>query len=431
MLDVPAVNRVSPVSPAQAAEIALVHYGLAGTTERLASEHDDTFRLAGADGVSRLLKISVAPDPVAAGSGLPLPASPGADAATGGAAPGFQTALLLHLAQVAPDLPAQRVITTLDGRPELTLTLEGTDADADSRSDGDGAPRRVVRMTSWLDGELLGRGASSAGLRREIGATLARLNIALRGFAHPGARRTHEWDLQNFSSLRPLLDALPPSGMLPSVSQSLAATGLATEGAADELRGLMSGGLRAALADCLDRFDAVVRPALARVATQVIHTDFHGENLLTDGGERIVGILDFGDALDGPVAMDVGVAACYQLGGSDGSDGDVLGPALDVVAGYHAVDPLSGADLDLVAEFMVARVATRIIVSQANAAREPANGGYLLRRTPQAIAQFAELRALPPDEIGRRLRAACGLQEPAGGAAEESAAAEEVVEVTR
>jgi Ser/Thr protein kinase RdoA (MazF antagonist) len=385
MFDVPAVDHVSPVSPAQAAEIALARYGVAGTAERLASEHDDTFRVAGADGVARLLKISVTPDPVAVAPGLPLPASPGV-------APGFQTALLLHLARVAPDLPVQRVITTLDGRPELTLSL------------GVGAGEsRLVRMTSWLDGQLLGREAASAGLRREIGATLARLNIALRGFAHPGARRTHPWDLQNFGALRPLLDALPESGLLPSVGRALAASGAAA-----------GRGLRAALGDCLDHFDAVVRPALADVATQVIHTDFHGENLLTDSGSgaRIVGILDFGDALAGPVAMDVGVAACYQLGGfgPDGFRGDVLGPALDVVAGYHAVDPLSGADLDLVAEFIVARVATRIIVSQANAVRQPANGGYLLRRTPQAIAQFAALRTLAPDEIGRRLRAACRLE---------------------
>ena len=408
MFDVPAVDHVSPVSPDQAAEIAFEHYGLVGTTERLASEHDDTFRLAGADGAARLLKISGAPDP------------PGV--ATGGA-PGFQTALLLHLARVAPDLPVQRVIETLDGQPELTLSVGAGQS-------------RLVRVTSWLDGQLLGRETSSADLRAEIGATLARLNIALRGFDHPGARRTHAWDLQNFGALRPLLDSLPESGLLPSVGQALAASGLTTDGAADGLRELVAGGLRAALGECLDRFDAVVRPTLAEVATQVIHTDFHGENLLTDGGERIVGILDFGDALDGPVAMDVGVAACYQLGGLGGFGGfggfggDVLGPALDVVAGYHAVDPLSGTDLDLVAEFIVARVAARIIVSQANAAREPANGGYLLRRTPQAIAQLAALRALSPDEIGRRLRAARAVAESAAGAATmgETAGEEEVVE---
>ena len=385
------MDHVSSISPAQAAEIALAHYGLAGTAERLASEHDDTFRLAGADGAVRLLKISLAPDPVTVASGLPLPASPGVT--TGGA--GFQTALLLHLARVAPDLPVQRVIATLDGRPELALSLDRV-----------GEKPRLVRLTSWLDGQLLGAGTSSVGLRREIGAMLARLNVALRDFDHPGARRTHQWDLQNFGALRPLLDSLPEGGLLPSVGQALGGDALGGDGLAAE--GLMAGGVRAALADCLDRFDAVLRPALASVATQVIHTDFHGENLLAEGG-RVTGILDFGDALDGPVAMDVGVAACYQLG-AGGPGRDLLAPALDVVAGYHAVDPLSAADLDLVAEFLLARVAARIIVSQSNAAREPANSGYLLRRTPQAVAQLAALRALPLDEIARRLRAGCRLE---------------------
>jgi len=78
--------------------------------------------------------------------------------------------------------------------------------------------------------------------------------------------------------------------------------------------------------------------------------------------------------------MDVGQAACYQLG-ARGPGGDLLAPALDVVAGYHAVDPLSHVDLDLVAEFIVARVAARIIVSQANAAREHAATRRARRKT--------------------------------------------------
>jgi len=365
MSDVPA----SAVSPALAAQIALRHYGVAGTAERLASEFDDTFRVAGADGSGWLLKVGA--DPVAAGAVAAGAVAGGAAGGAGGV--GFQTALLLHLAAVAPELPVQRLVSTLDGRAEIAVSLPSGGA-----ADGAG---RLVRMTSWLDGRLLGAGPSSAGLRRDIGGTLARLNVALRGFAHPGAGRTHRWDLQNFGALGPLLAELPEGG-------------------------------RDGLAECLDRFDAVVAPRLAACATQVIHTDFHGENLLTDGS-RVTGILDFGDALTGPVAMDVGVAACYQLGGAGpggGPGGDLLAPALDVVAGYHAADPLSGRDLSLVAEFLVARVAARIILSQAHAARDPANAGYLLRRTPAAIAHFASLRAIGIDEIGRRLGAACELE---------------------
>jgi Ser/Thr protein kinase RdoA (MazF antagonist) len=360
------VVALSRITPAQAEEIALRWYGVSGTAQRLAAEHDDTFRLVTGAGCSRLLKISAA-SPIGQASAAARPVS-------------FQTAVLLHLAATAPELPVQRVTATLDGAPEVLIPA------------GEG-PARVARMTSWLDGEPLGRAAVSPALRRDIGATLARLNIALRGLRHPGARRTHPWDLQNFWRLRALLDELPDGALLPEVARALTGE-----------RPGPAGGLRAALEDCLDRFDAVVRPALARTRTQVIHTDFHGDNLLADG-DRITGILDFGDALAGPVAMDVAVAACYQLGPGPG----LLAPALDVVAAYHAADPLSAADLALAAEFIVARTAARIIVSQYNAMREPANSGYLLRRTPQAIEHLAALRLLSPEEITRSLRAACGM----------------------
>jgi hydroxylysine kinase len=349
------------VSPNEAEEIALKHYGVSGSAQRLAAEHDDTFRLVTRGGTSRLLKISV----------IDELSDTGADLVS------FQTAILLHLASAAPDLPVQRVAATRDGAPEVRVSSGG-------------APR-LVRMTTWLDGDLLGAAATTAALRRDLGATLGRLSTALRGLRHPGARRTHLWDLQNFWRLRALLDKLPAGGLLPEVEQALAAE-----------PPLAGRGLRAELTDCLDRFNAVVRPVLAQTPKQVIHTDFHGENLLTSGG-RITGILDFGDALAGPVAMDVGVAACYQLGTGPG----LLAPAADVVAGYHAADPLSSGDLSLAAEFLVARTAARIIVSQWNALCEPANRGYLLRRTPQAIEHFAALRLLTPDEIARTLRAAC------------------------
>jgi hydroxylysine kinase len=337
------VVTVARVTPAQAEDIARAHYGFRGSAQHLAAEHDDVFRVVAGDGSSRLLRVSVA------AAQRPGPAD----------GVSLQAAILLHLASAAPQLPVQRVIASLDGRPEVTLP-----------------EHRLVRMTSWLDGDPLGGETVGHGLRKDIGATLARLSMALRGLRHPDARRTHWWDLQQLGRLRPLLGDLPPGGVLPEV--------------------------REALGDYLDRFDAVVRPRLAQVPVQVIHTDFHGLDLLGDG-KRITGILDFGDALAGPVAMDVAVAACYQLG----SGADPLAPALDVVSGYHAVDPLDGADLELAAEFIVARVVARIIVSQWNALREPANRGYLLRRTPQAIEHYTALRRVGADEIAARLRAAC------------------------
>ncbi|MGB6576054.1 MAG: phosphotransferase, partial [Trebonia sp.] len=141
------------VSHDQAEEIAAAHYGISVVAERLAAEHDDTFRLVTAGGPTRLLKIAQIPPGTLADAGAsPLAAS-------------FQTAVLLHLARAAPALPVQRVISTLDGRPELHL-------------DG-----HVVRMTSYLEGPVLGSRPASAALRRDIGGTLARLYQALRPFA--------------------------------------------------------------------------------------------------------------------------------------------------------------------------------------------------------------------------------------------------------
>ena len=102
------------VSRDQAEEIAAAHYGGSAVAERLAAEHDDTFRPVTAGETTRVLKIAL----------RDAHASPVS----------FQTAVLLHLASAAPALPVQRVISTLDGRPELHL-------------DG-----RVVRMTSYLEG---------------------------------------------------------------------------------------------------------------------------------------------------------------------------------------------------------------------------------------------------------------------------------------
>jgi len=340
------------VSHVQAEEIARECYGVAGKAERLPAEHDDTFRLVTRDGTSRLLKVGVAAPGVAAPDAAALDA----------AEVSFQTAVLLHLEQTAPELPVQRVITALDGRPELVL---------------DGPRPRVVRMTTYLEGRPLSDAPVTKALRRDIGATLARLDQALRSLRHPGANRIHLWDLQSFPQLRPLLGQLPGTARHP------------------------------ALLDCFDRFEAIVRPRLASLPKQVIHTDFHGDNLLTDAAAdaaaKVTGVLDFGDSLAGPVAMDVAVAACYQFG-TDVQD--PLAPALDVVAGYHAVDPLHDGDVALIGEFMLLRLAARIIVSQWNAARDPGNKAYLLRSTPQAVEHFGLLRAMPAGTIENRLRTA-------------------------
>src|SRR4051794_38860759 len=258
----------------QAAQIARRYYGVQASAHRLPSEHDDTFRLACGDGTARFLRISP-PDPGPPGPGL-AGAGPNGAGPAGAARVSFLTAILLHLASAAPDLPVQRIVRALDGSPETRL------------GDADGADGRIARMTTFLDGSLLRDVPTSGRLRRDIGASLATLSRALRRFTHPAAHRTHLWDLQNAPALRAYVDQLPDRG-----SQ-------AGPDARHHPGPGVDARLRGQLLAALDRFDDAVRPALADTPVQVIHTDFHGDNLLADS-RRLTGVLDFGDSLIGPV----------------------------------------------------------------------------------------------------------------------------------
>ena len=81
----------------------------------------------------------------------------------------------------------------------------------------------------------------------------ARLARALRGFTHPRAQRTMLWDIQHASRTRPMLaDIRDPDR-------------------------------RAAVAEVLDRFEAVVRARAGRLLrAQCVHTDFTIDNALVD-----------------------------------------------------------------------------------------------------------------------------------------------------
>src|SRR5215469_14434711 len=106
------------MSEMQAAGIARACWEIAGVTaKRLASEHDDTFRLTLPDGSRRFLRVS----------------APGAIPAPGQLS--FLTAILIHLEQNDSAIPVQRVQYSPGGAAEVLL------------DDG-----RLARMTTFLEG---------------------------------------------------------------------------------------------------------------------------------------------------------------------------------------------------------------------------------------------------------------------------------------
>jgi Ser/Thr protein kinase RdoA (MazF antagonist) len=333
-----------PVTESDAADAIRTCYGRSGPLTRLPGEADDNFLLDTAGHGRYVVKFAH------------LRADP--------AVVGVQVRVLRHVEATAPGLPVPRVLAPLEraapaGQPWAVVP--------------DGPLRgRVVHALSYLDGRLLKTVTTNPPLRRSLGGTLAELGQALRGFDDPLVRRPLLWDLAQLPQLRPLAAERSPGSRTDLVTAQL------------------------------DRLTAETSPRLAAQRTQVLHNDLSPDNtLISADGTRVAGIIDFGDVIVTALVNDIAIAAAYLLG--DGDGGDLLAPALDLVAGYHAVTPLTADELGLLPDLILGRVVARIIISEWRAERFPGNRGYVLRNTPRAWEQLDRLLSIPGGQFAARI----------------------------
>jgi Ser/Thr protein kinase RdoA (MazF antagonist) len=273
---------------------------------------------------------------------------------------GVQVRVLRHIESAAPGLPVPRVVPAAGGQPWAAVA-------------GGPLRGRLVHVLGYLDGQLLRSVTTDKALRRTLGTTLAELARALRGFDDPLVHRPLLWDLAQLPRLRPLLAERSP-------------------GPATSL-----------LAEQLGRLTARVSPRLAAQRTQLVHNDFSPDNtLISADGRRVSGIIDFGDVTVTALVSDVAIAATQQL--SD--DADLFGPALDLMAGYHATTPLTPAELALLPDLILARLVARIVISEWRAERFPDNRRYVLRNTPRAWEHLDRLLSIPGEQTAARIQEA-------------------------
>ncbi len=267
-----------------------------------------------------------------------------------------QVRVLRHIESAAPGLPVPRVRPATDGQPWAVV------ADGPLRG-------RIVHVLSYLDGRLLRSVTTDPPLRRTLGVTLAELGRALRDFDDPLVHRPLLWDLAQLPQLRPLLDGRLPGSLVQEQFSRLAAE---------------------------------LPPRLAAQRRQVVHNDFSPDNtLISADASGVSGIIDFGDVTVTALVNDVAIAAANLLG-----DADPLAPALDLIAGYHAVTPLTAGELDLLPDLILGRIVARIIISEWRAERFPENRAYVLRNTPGAWEQLNRLLSIPGEQIAASIQEA-------------------------
>ena len=283
-------------------------YGIDGRAERLTGERDENFRLHTAKGPGYVLKVSPAGE---------------SDALTE-----LPVAVLLHLERTAPTIPVPRVIRTGDGQTRARFV--------DSLGNV-----RIANLCTYVRGKLLAASSTRTTAQRQAcGQMLARLATALSTFEHAASHRRIPWDLCQLPGLASLIPSVPD---LPDV---------------------------AFLREFVAQFTARISPRLANLRCQFVHNDFNARNIIVDAADesRIVGIIDFGDALHTALIADVAVGVMGQLATPGSADEAIR----DFVDAYCAELPLHAEELDVLNWLIAGRIAQNVVITAWHRARNPA-----------------------------------------------------------
>ena len=319
-------------------------YGVKGDLARQNAERDLSFKLQSKDGKAYVLKI--------------------ANAADAAGIIEMQHEALAHIARMDSNFPVPEIISSINGQPFEWI------------SDAAGN-RHVMRLLTFLPGEVLmdvGTNKSSH-TYYNLGATMARMDLALRNFFHVEANNNrHLWDLARCYQLK-----------------------ADTHYIADpDTRHLCD--------DILDRAEADVLPRLTYTRHQVIHQDAHTGNVLVNPEDHteVTGIIDFGDMLYGSIICELVPVADTYL-----EDDDPLQILCDVCAGFDSIIPLEENEIDLVYDMALIRVVLNIVIICARDKLIQADEPEHLENTGHFERILKTMVNIGHEEANRRLRSAC------------------------
>jgi 4-aminobutyrate aminotransferase-like enzyme/Ser/Thr protein kinase RdoA (MazF antagonist)/murein DD-endopeptidase MepM/ murein hydrolase activator NlpD len=337
----------APQFTAEEAEwLARVSYNLRGRATPLTSERDQNFLLESGDGRLAVLKLANAQEREAY---LDL-----------------ENKVMAHLSAAVPEISVSRPIADREGR-----LLAPTQSSAGAR--------HFVRVVSHVAGKRLAEvRPHSADLLHSLGATLARVDVALAGFVHPALPRDFHWDLLRTAEMRGRTGRI-----------------------GDEKR-------RAQLERLLDGFMERALPGLLALPRQAIYNDANDGNILVSGAagaRRVTGLVDFGDMVVAPAICDLAVAAAYAMLGK----ADPVTAALHVVSGYHTVRPVSEEEVRLLPELILARLCLSVTISAWQQPAAPDNT-YLRASEDAAWKMLDGLETESRRWMEYRFREACGQE---------------------
>jgi Ser/Thr protein kinase RdoA (MazF antagonist) len=225
-----------------------------------------------------------------------------------------------------PHLP--RIIENIYGNIETQIKLRTNSSNR-------------LRLLEFIDGiEMSDLTDISNNLLFDLGKTVAEFDVAMKNFEHPAAQRSHRWNLAEAQQHEnKILFISDPSKK-----------------------------------DLLNWSFALWRRAkgdLTSVPWQFIHGDAHDENILVRG-ERVSGLIDFGDCCRNPTVCDPAICITYLMMRGD----DPLRVAATILEGYQSVRRLSMDELELLYPLVCTRLAVSVCVANKRKTIDPDNPNW-------------------------------------------------------
>jgi len=198
-----------------------------------------------------------------------------------------------------------------------------------------------LRLLTFIEGNFLEYQPDISGvLLKNLGKSIAGYDLAMQGFDHPAAHRSHRWDLVETAQHRGSIELLEDP----------------------DKRGLLEWGF--------DVFEQV-ESALESLPWQFIHGDMNRANIMIRG-EEVSGILDFGDSCFNPTVCELAICLAYIMMERD----DPLETAATVTKAYNEVLPLSEEELAVLLPLVCGRLAMTIAVSLSRREIDPDNPNW-------------------------------------------------------
>ncbi len=277
----------------------------------------------------------------------------------------FQLVERAHAAGLGIALP--RVFTTITGHATATV--------------GAGAGAERARVLEFVHGVTWGDATRrSHALFRDLGRTLGSLDRALVPIPLMGEARSHGWDLTRTGQQRRHVTLVPERDR------------------------------RRLLEWCFLQHSAAL-PRLSALPHSYIHGDANDENVLVDG-DRVAGLIDFGDSLWNPTVCELAVALTYAML----DEPDPLASGAEVVVAYHAERPLQVDELRVLVPLIFGRLSMSLATAAYRRTIDPDRTAWFVTED-RAWRLLETLSDFDPAEAGTRLSTGTGIDPYAHGGA--------------